>query len=103
MEGKVIIYTIPDCPFCKAAKEDLKKRSIEYQEIDVTQNPDTGWPRPIAIVHEIAHIVCPRESQPHGPLFIRTFLQLQQAAQPTLWPMVIVVHPPPIHNVSRPR
>jgi glutaredoxin len=40
MEGKVIIYTTPDCPFCKAAKEDLQKRDIEYQEIDVAQNPE---------------------------------------------------------------
>jgi glutaredoxin len=40
MEGKVIIYTTPDCPFCYAAKEDLKKRSIEYREIDVAQNPE---------------------------------------------------------------
>ena len=35
MEGKVIIYTIPDCPFCHAAKEDLKKKSIEWKEISV--------------------------------------------------------------------
>ncbi len=40
MEEKVIIYIISNCPFCKAAKEDLQKRGIEYQEIDVTQNPE---------------------------------------------------------------
>ena len=40
MEGNIIIYTLPDCPFCKAAKEDLQKRGIEYQEVDITQNPE---------------------------------------------------------------
>ena len=39
MEEKVIIYTMPGCPFCKAAKEDLQKRGLKYQDIDVTQNP----------------------------------------------------------------
>jgi len=39
MKEKVIIYTIPGCPFCKTAKEDLQKRGLKYQEIDVTQSP----------------------------------------------------------------
>jgi glutaredoxin 3 len=40
MEGKVIIYTIPDCPFCKAAKESLETKKTEYKEIDVSENPE---------------------------------------------------------------
>jgi NADH-quinone oxidoreductase subunit M len=40
MGGKVIIYTIPDCPFCRAAKEDLQTRGIEYKEIQVPENPE---------------------------------------------------------------
>ncbi|MGB2697274.1 MAG: NADH-quinone oxidoreductase subunit M [Candidatus Zixiibacteriota bacterium] len=40
MEGKVIIYTIPDCPFCKAAKENLETRKTEYKEIDISENPE---------------------------------------------------------------
>lgn len=37
---------------------------------------DGRWPRPVVVVHEIAHIVCPEEFQPHGPAFVRAFLEL---------------------------
>ncbi len=36
----VTIYVKEGCPFCKALKEDLDKKKIEYQEIDVVKNPE---------------------------------------------------------------
>ena len=32
----VKIFTKPGCPYCAAAKEDLKKRGVAYDEFDVT-------------------------------------------------------------------
>lgn len=40
MRNKVVIYTKPGCPFCKAAKEDLQKRGVDYKEIDTSENPE---------------------------------------------------------------
>ena len=40
MAEEVVIYTRSDCPFCKKAKEDLKKRGISYTEIDVFKHPE---------------------------------------------------------------
>lgn len=37
---KVVIYTRPDCPYCQAAKEDFKKRGIDYTELDVLYNQE---------------------------------------------------------------
>jgi glutaredoxin 3 len=39
MQKKVIIYTIPDCPFCQMAKQDLEKRGIKFKEINVSEIP----------------------------------------------------------------
>jgi glutaredoxin 3 len=35
----VTIYTKPGCPYCAAAKEDLSRRGIEYEEVDVYATP----------------------------------------------------------------
>jgi glutaredoxin-like YruB-family protein len=35
---KVKIYTTPACPFCVMAKEYLKEKGIEFEEIDVSKN-----------------------------------------------------------------
>lgn len=40
MKEKTIIYTRPDCPYCRAAKEDFKKREIDYTELDVLYNQE---------------------------------------------------------------
>jgi len=37
---EITIYTKPTCPYCAAAKEDFKKRGIDYTEIDVTAGND---------------------------------------------------------------
>ncbi len=36
--NKVKIYSTPTCPFCKKAKEFLKKHNVEYEDINVAEN-----------------------------------------------------------------
>lgn len=36
----VTIYTKVGCPYCAAAKADLRERGIEYDEIDVHSSPE---------------------------------------------------------------
>ena len=38
--SKVIIYTHPDCPYSTAAKDDYQDRGVEFQEIDVSLQPE---------------------------------------------------------------
>lgn len=38
MQEKATIYTKPGCPFCRAAKDDLIRRGIAYEEINVQGN-----------------------------------------------------------------
>jgi glutaredoxin len=33
--NEVTIYTKPGCPYCKAAKEDLRRRAISFTEHNV--------------------------------------------------------------------
>jgi glutaredoxin len=35
----VTVYTKVGCPYCAAAKADLKERDVEYEEIDVHATP----------------------------------------------------------------
>jgi glutaredoxin len=35
----VTIYTKPGCPYCAAARENLQRRGIDYDEIDVYATP----------------------------------------------------------------
>jgi glutaredoxin 3 len=36
---KVVIYTKPGCPYCAAARQDLKERGVPYEEISTENNP----------------------------------------------------------------
>ena len=36
--AEVTIYTLPTCPFCKAAKEYLAAKGVEYDERDISGN-----------------------------------------------------------------
>jgi glutaredoxin 3 len=36
----VVIYTTPYCPFCWRAKGLLEKKSVEYEEIDVSADAE---------------------------------------------------------------
>jgi len=35
----VVIYTTPMCPYCARAKSLLKKKGVEFEEIDVMMDP----------------------------------------------------------------
>jgi len=37
---RVTIYTKPGCPYCAAAKQDFEERGIEYEEINIENNPE---------------------------------------------------------------
>ena len=37
---KVVIYTWPICNFCSAAKHLLSKKKVNYEEIDIGDNPE---------------------------------------------------------------
>jgi len=39
---KVKIYTTPTCPFCLMAKEYLKEKGIEFEEIDVSKDENAA-------------------------------------------------------------
>jgi regulatory protein spx len=36
----VVLYTTPGCPDCAAVKRYLEEKGIEYEERDVSKNPD---------------------------------------------------------------
>jgi GrxC family glutaredoxin len=36
---KVIIYTTHYCPYCSGAKAFLRSKNVEFEEIDVTDDP----------------------------------------------------------------
>jgi glutaredoxin 3 len=37
----LILYTTDFCPYCTSAKSLLKKRGIEYSEINLARDPDS--------------------------------------------------------------
>ena len=36
----ITIYTKPGCPYCAAAREDIRRRAVAYVEHDVTSDPE---------------------------------------------------------------
>ncbi|MDD4910541.1 MAG: glutaredoxin family protein [Candidatus Omnitrophica bacterium] len=38
MPSKVMIYSTPTCPYCTRAKQFLKDRNIEFEDIDVSRD-----------------------------------------------------------------
>lgn len=34
---EIKVYSTPSCPYCRMAKEYLKSKGVEFQDIDVTQ------------------------------------------------------------------
>jgi len=39
---KVKIYTSPTCGYCDMAKDWMKEKKIEYEEVDVAKDPKAG-------------------------------------------------------------
>ncbi len=42
---KVKVYTIRPCPYCDRAKQLLKQRGVDFEEILVSQDDDAEWER----------------------------------------------------------
>ena len=38
--AKVVIYTTSYCPYCSGAKSLLRSKNVEFEEIDVTDDPE---------------------------------------------------------------
>ncbi len=41
--GRAIVYSHPECGYCKLLTEDFDSKGIEYDEIDLSKQPDL-WP-----------------------------------------------------------
>ncbi|CUU03485.1 Glutaredoxin-like protein, YruB-family [Candidatus Thermokryptus mobilis] len=37
-QHKVIIFTTPTCPWCRAAKQYFMQKKVKFTEVDVTKN-----------------------------------------------------------------
>lgn len=37
-KSKVVVYSTPQCPYCKMAKDFLKQNKIDYKDIDVSSD-----------------------------------------------------------------
>jgi glutaredoxin-like YruB-family protein len=42
MNKKVTVYSTPSCPYCIRLKQFLKDNNIEFEDIDVSANPEAG-------------------------------------------------------------
>jgi glutaredoxin-like YruB-family protein len=42
MDKKVIVYSTPTCPYCTRAKQFLQENNIEFENIDVSSNPQAA-------------------------------------------------------------
>jgi glutaredoxin 3 len=38
--NKIIVYSTNSCPYCVMAKEYLKSKNIEFEDVDVAQDPN---------------------------------------------------------------
>ncbi len=44
MPKPVRVYTTSDCPFCRGAKDLLRRRGIAFEEVDVTADAESrSW------------------------------------------------------------
>jgi glutaredoxin 3 len=39
---RITVYFIPGCPYCKSAKEFIKSKEFEFEEINVEDNSDAA-------------------------------------------------------------
>ena len=40
MKTPVTVYTMTTCPYCVAAKKLLKKKGVEFEEVNLDEQPD---------------------------------------------------------------
>ncbi|GAB3286891.1 glutaredoxin family protein [Parasphingorhabdus pacifica] len=38
-QPEVVVYTRPGCPFCTSLRAGLRRRGLEYREVDIWQEP----------------------------------------------------------------
>ena len=55
-EKKVKVFSTPFCPWCSRAKDFLKEKGIEFEDIDVSQD------------HDAAHFMIERSGQNGVPV-----------------------------------
>lgn len=39
--SSITVYSAPGCTQCNATKKHLKRRGLEYNEIDISENPES--------------------------------------------------------------
>jgi len=42
VEKKIKVYSTPTCPYCQMAKEFLKDKGVEFEDVDVSQNQEAA-------------------------------------------------------------
>lgn len=55
MPARVLLYTTRSCGYCERARRLLQARSIPYDDVDVTSDPDTR----ARIISETGHRTVP--------------------------------------------
>jgi glutaredoxin 3 len=40
MKAHTVVYTMTTCPYCVAAKKLLKKKGVDFEEINLDQQPE---------------------------------------------------------------
>lgn len=40
MDKNVKIYSTPSCPYCMRAKQFLRENNVEFEDIDISSNPE---------------------------------------------------------------
>ncbi len=40
MKAHAVVYTMTTCPYCVAAKKLLKKKGVDFEEINLDQQPE---------------------------------------------------------------
>lgn len=42
MDDRIMVYSTPTCPYCKAAKQYLDQNNVVYEDIDVSQDREAA-------------------------------------------------------------
>ena len=61
---KVVVYSKPSCPQCEATKRRLKRNEVEFEVVDLTQDPE-ALVRVKALGHGQAPVVIVNDGEQH--------------------------------------
>jgi len=42
MDAKITVYSTPTCPYCKMAKEFLKSKNVQFEDVDVGKDSNAA-------------------------------------------------------------